>query len=68
MNQQELYEQPNVGGSVPLLLKPNGAPVFQNINGNSAVNLNVRGDNAVEEAPERTVTAHNFVAGKKVTN
>ena len=69
MDQQPLYDQPGQTGNVPLLLKPNGAPVFQNVTTDSTINLNLPGKmRNCEDAPERMVTAHNFVAGKQITN
>jgi len=51
----------------PLLLKPNGAPVFQNIN-TDALNLNVERDEPDHKPQQQTVIAHSFLAGKKITN
>lgn len=73
-----LKQQKLVGQSVPLLLKPNGVPVFQNLVSEEtqlAVTMprNHRNPAYVEELPsddqmQRTVKAHSFLVGKKITN
>lgn len=62
---------------MPLLLKPNGVPVFQNLGGDEAQfnvtmprNLRnpVSDDLASDDHLQRTVKAHSFLVGKKITN
>lgn len=65
------------GAQVPLLLKPNGVPVFLNIGAEGAqwnVTLPRNHRNqplsvlSAEDQMQRTVKAHSFVVGKKITN
>ena len=56
--------------SVPLLLKPNGAPVFPNTNDGEGLNTTMkRGASSGQVNDlERTVKAHSFQVGKAITN
>lgn len=53
---------------VPLLLKPNGAPVFENIPEEMLQTIKQVDLNAPQKELERTVKAHSFVVGKKIQN
>lgn len=48
----------------PLLLKPNGAPVFQNVDQNDMAQTVKKAQETADL--ERTVKAHSFVVGKKI--
>jgi hypothetical protein len=52
--------------AAPLLLKPNGAPVFQNV-GPDEIGVTMKRAQETAEL-ERTVKAHSFVVGKKIQN
>lgn len=53
---------------VPLLLKPNGAPVFENIPADMIATIKAHDLHAPQRELERTVKAHSFVVGKKIQN
>ena len=56
--------------AVPLLLKPNGAPVFPNIEDGEGLNMTMKRGSSSGQINdlERTVKAHNFTVGKAITN
>ena len=72
-----LLKQNNMQRNVPLLLKPNGVPVFQNIAtdgaqfGETIPSTNYAGTKSEWMKTgdhNKTVKAHSFVVGKKITN
>lgn len=55
--------------SVPLLLKPNGAPVFSKMaSDQDELNQTMKRGQSIPNELERTVKAHNFVVGQPTQN
>ena len=55
--------------ATPLLLKPNGAPVFHNVDVlQQAATMRKEEIQNQDGDVERTVKAHSFVVGKKIIN